>query len=639
MNSSGKSLIQDSVEESAPIRSIAQYLNHPGRRLVIPPWQREYVWQVGDTGEVGELLQDLKEFIEEGSDSYLIGSIITCEEPKGSGDFWLIDGQQRSLTFLIFLMACKRFVTNYELKERDNLSHENLSVLYNNCISYSRYDYEPKLTMDRGKADSILQSIHTWSGMSEGDKPNELLEERENWTSTQRNLANVAEWIYEKKFVTESWLKKSEFLFGLSRVLHNVKLIEIQLPDPVEALTVFDRINNRGADLTSSDLIKNRIFQQVDDEEFGEISEEWREMKKNLSASSLTRLREPAFLLRSLALIQVGIEAKGKSENQAAKARKITYQDLTQFWSSRLDKKTSESKGLINLEAGWLIKELNTASEWLSKLSYEHTPDSKKTHFQDLYFSRFLKTVQHYPILLAGKDLDDKVFEELTRQVHARTSYYFLAGERTQDFEKMVPDWTFEIAKLDKDASISDIKVIYDNYKISSDQFVSLKEAVLSWSYRDSSEKKKIRAVLAQLSRYVDQVCEKELRNSPESYFESKKKNSKHGWDIDHVMPHGRAPKDSYLHTIGNLVLLHPKDNSSRKNLSPFEKKANYESCPLFLTKTLVGVKSNPDKRRIDKFLVDLELPTSFDLENWDETQIKSRSEFYFQILENHLNI
>jgi hypothetical protein len=639
MSNFGKPLIQDSEESTAPIRSIAQYLNQPGRRLVIPPWQREYVWQVGDSGEVGELLQDLKEFIDEGSESYLIGSVITCEEPKGSGDFWLIDGQQRSLTFLIFLMACKRYVTNYELKERDNLSHENLSVLYNNCISYSRYDYQPKLSMDRGKADSILQSIHTWSGMSEGDKPNELLEERDNWTSTQKNLANVAEWIYEKKFVTESWLKKEDFLYGLSRVLHNVKLIEIQLPNPAEALTVFDRINNRGADLTSSDLIKNRIFQKVDDEEFGDISEEWREMKKNLSSSSLTRLREPAFLLRSLALIQVGIEAKGKSENESPKARKITYQDLTNFWASRLDKKTSESKGLDNLEASWLIKELNNSSDWLSKLSYEHTPGSKKIHFKDLYFSRFLKTVQHFPILLAGKDLEIGVFEELTRQVHARTSYYFLAGERTQDFEKMVPEWTFDLAKLSQDASVSDLRNIYSKYKISQEQFKSLKESVLTWSYRDSSEKKKIRAVLAQLSKYVDQICDKELRNSPESYFESKTKNSKHGWDIDHVLAHGRAPKDSYLHSIGNLVLLHPKDNSSRKNLSPADKRANYESCPLFLTRTLVGVKSNPDKRKIDNFLGDLDLPVSFDLDNWDELQIKNRSEFYYKILENHLNI
>ena len=59
----------------APIRSIAQYLTQPNRKLIIPPWQREYVWQVGENGEVGDLLNDLKEFIENGQESYLIGSM------------------------------------------------------------------------------------------------------------------------------------------------------------------------------------------------------------------------------------------------------------------------------------------------------------------------------------------------------------------------------------------------------------------------------------------------------------------------------------------------------------------------------------------------------------------------------------
>jgi len=113
----------------APIRSIAQYLTQPNRKLIIPPWQREYVWQVGENGEVGELLNDLKEFITEGQDSYLIGSIIICEEPKGSGNFWLIDGQQRTLTILIFLMAARRYITNEKLKIRDNIKHEELSVI------------------------------------------------------------------------------------------------------------------------------------------------------------------------------------------------------------------------------------------------------------------------------------------------------------------------------------------------------------------------------------------------------------------------------------------------------------------------------------------------------------------------------
>ncbi len=623
----------------APIRSIAQYLNQEGRKLIIPPWQREYVWQIGENGEVGDLLNDLKEFIIDEQVSYLIGSVITCQEPKGSGNFWLIDGQQRTLTFLIFLMAAKRYITNEKLKARDNLKHEELSVLYNQCISYSAHDYEPKVSMDRGKADSILQSIYIWSGLAEGEKPNELLEERDGWTSTQKNLASVAEWIYEKQFKNEAWIEKENFLAALSKVLHQVKLIEIELPNPQEALTVFDRINNRGAELNSSDLIKNRIFQNLDDEPFSEVSDEWREMKKNLAGSSITRLREPAYLLRALALIQNGKESIAKPQGESFKARKITYNEVTKFWSNRLDPRLAREHSLDLVKASTLIEELTSTSNWLERLSYEKIPNSKKFHFKDLYFARYLKIVQHFPLLLAGKHLSFEVFEKLVSQVHARTTFYYLSGEKTQDFEKIIPDWTYEIARLDKDSSIKDLEKVYSQFKMTPVQFKLLKEVMNAWSYRDSTDKKKIRSVLAQLSRNLDLVCDKESRNSPESYFDTKHKDGKHGWDIDHIQSHGRAPKDSILHTIGNLTLLHPKDNSSRGKLSPKQKSANYENCPLILTKTLVGVKSSPDKRKVEKYLQTLNLPDCFDLENWDEKEINSRSNFYFVLLEDHLNI
>jgi uncharacterized protein with ParB-like and HNH nuclease domain len=71
----------------APIRSIAQYLTQPNRKLIIPPWQREYVWQVGENGEVGDLLSDLKEFIENGVGELEESKLETLLEIKYSDVF------------------------------------------------------------------------------------------------------------------------------------------------------------------------------------------------------------------------------------------------------------------------------------------------------------------------------------------------------------------------------------------------------------------------------------------------------------------------------------------------------------------------------------------------------------------------
>ena len=137
----------------APIRSIAQYLTQPNRKLIIPPWQREYVWQVGENGEVGDLLNDLKEFIENGQESYLIGSIITCEEPKGSGNFWLIDGQQRTLTFLIFLMAAG-FPTSELVSIQELIDAQNSDLF--DVLEFVKYALKP---ITRTKRASTSRSI------------------------------------------------------------------------------------------------------------------------------------------------------------------------------------------------------------------------------------------------------------------------------------------------------------------------------------------------------------------------------------------------------------------------------------------------------------------------------------------------
>jgi len=624
---------------TAPIQSIGEYFSQQERNLVIPPWQREYVWQVGESGEVGELLSDLREFAESKSGEYWLGSVILCEEPHGSKNYWLIDGQQRSITLLLFIMAAKKYMVNHKLLISGNENHARLLTLCSDCISAAPGGYIARVSMDRGKADSILQSIYLWSGIADDvEKGNELLEEKDSWTQTQKNLANVADWIYGQFLETKKWVPDDKFVDYFDKIINNVKIIELHLPTIQDALTVFDRINNRGADLNSSDLIKNRIFQHASDEDFSEISDSWRLMRKNLSSTSLTRLKDPTYLLRTLAMIRQGTE-KHHSEETLKKGSKITYNELSKFWSDRLDPKQKNNLRIVSIKSEELVKELLESSTWLTDLSNESIPRSKSLILKDLFFSRYLKIVQHYPMLLAGRHLSEESFALLVRQVHARTAFYYLAGERTQDFEKMVPEWTFEIAALTHSAKPAEVRKIYESYEITEKSFSELGQSMQLWSYRDGTEKKKIRAVLSQLSRSVDGLCGKELRKSPEAYFETVKKGTKFGWDIDHVEARRSDPKESIFHSIGNLVLLHPIDNRSKGKAKSADKAANYSDCSLILTKTLVGIKANPDKKKVEGYFDSLKVDYDFDLSTWDEKQIKLRTKFYFALLKDHLTV
>jgi len=533
-------------------------------------------------------------------------------------------------------MVAKKYMTKNKLLMPNSESHARILTLLCDSVSDSAGAYFPRVSMDRGKADSILQTIFLWSGQPDDDKTRELLEDRDSWTQTQRNLATVAEWIYESKF-EKSWIKPEEFVDSIGKLLASVKLIELHLPNVQTALTVFDRINNRGADLNSADLVKNRIFQFESDEEFSRITDEWREMRTLLSECSLTRLRDPIFLLRALAVNRQGEESK-QVQDPLTKGRKITYNELTDFWSIRLDpsKENPKFKKITSTE---LVKQLVDGSRWLSKLSKEEYLHKSNIEIDDLYFSRYLKTVQHYPLLLAARHLNQDVFSLVAKQVHSRTAFYFLSGERTQEFENVVPEWAFELAALPQDADEKAVRDIYAHYSITEKGFSELYQSLSSWSYKDASERKKIRAVLAQLSKVVDKVCGKELRNSPKSYFEVAKRKSKHGWDIDHIEPRASDPRESIFQTIGNLVLLEPPDNRSSGKKHPSTKSKNYSNCALYLTKTLVGVEPQPYKKRIEKFLNSLNLRQDFDLLNWDETQVKNRTHFYFEILKDHLKV
>src|SRR4051794_681360 len=71
---------------------------------VVPDYQREYVWT---DKEVQQLLEDIDEQIDSGSDKeYFVGMILVSPGPQ-KNHFEVIDGQQRLTTFYLLLCALR----------------------------------------------------------------------------------------------------------------------------------------------------------------------------------------------------------------------------------------------------------------------------------------------------------------------------------------------------------------------------------------------------------------------------------------------------------------------------------------------------------------------------------------------------
>jgi len=649
--------------KAAPILTLKEYLAYSQpdplsiapstipRVLIVPPWQREYVWQASETGEVGVLLDDLYNFVTSPDEDYLMGTVLLSRGAENPTDRLLIDGQQRTITYSILLMAILRYVQNNFKKvahlgnHDQNAIEQKTLVDLRECLSTSDSVFGARISMPHSNADKMLQMIWHWSKMAEGDEANEFISEKENWTQTQRNLLDVATWLYDKKLTGENWVRNDDLLKHVRKILDKVKFLQITLSSQQEAIAIFDRINSRGALLDSGDLIKNRIFQAVENEEdFGIISQRWISMTDSLAKCSMKRMREPKFLLRALALAEQDAIKKDYTEVDTSEpstkmsAPKITYEKLTNYWGDRLDPEGTDGdkRKIMPLD---FASRLQDASIWLEQLSNDKTNDGKL--LPELYFAKYLNCVQHFPMLMAARNIEKvETLRHLTRQVHVRTAYYLLSEERTQDYESMVPTWTALIAKAGPKATKSDLDSIFKEYIcIPEEKIDALVLQMHGWSYA-SSDRKKIRALLSQLTRLTEIAGgEADQKEIPIEYFSTKKDlDTKESWDIDHIQPKLNSPKDSPLHKVGNLVLLKAKHNTLKNKSKPIDKEDTYKGSHLLLTQTLTGITLDDARAKVNKFFESAGVEsTDWNLDGWDQADMEIRADLYGKLLKHHL--
>ncbi len=617
-----------------PVRNLKEYLTQ-ARVLEVPPWQREYSWQTTKEGQVDALLDDLLTFAKNDAvNEYLIGSVILCGDQSRPGKLTslLIDGQQRTLTLSLFIMCARKFLQVHKLVDINKASDIELFNDLGKCVTSNAYNFTPKVSMHQENANAILHSIYDWSVAESRNTTDEIFNSADAQTLTQRNLADVAKFIYTQ-LETDGW-DSNKLVAWLEKIINGVKLIELELSNEREAIAVYDRINNRGMQLNSADLVKNILFQQVADEEFLTISDSWKAMVAGLNeCEKRVRMQEPKYLLRALAASHSG--------------KKIPYDDLVTFWVNRLNgtaKEVDEDGKEVRIPAISPIEFANTLALSAAKLAELAKNRCSFGDLKEIYLAAELGSVQHFAVLLAGYDIESEdVFRHLASQVNARTMLYILGKERTQTFESLVPIWAKKISDLGPEATIASVNAVFKDCALPAEElWQNLESQVLAWSYQNATEKRKIRSVIAYLSSHLDKKRKKPL-SIVDAMRTTKKPGETAGWDLDHVMPQ-KIDKSKEFQKIGNLVLLCPRDNRSMKDADPSLKGSWYNQCEIGLTKTLSDVsKLNDADQKImndlfDKFSVNSAL---IDLNNWTQSAVLERSKFYSsyfkEVLSSHM--
>lgn len=225
--------------------------------LEVPRFQRSYSW---DEGNVDEYLADLAQARTKNVD-YFMGTVVFARPDKDGARRQIVDGQQRLATTAILLVAIrdqlraygkekqaeeteKRFLRGYVLSADDDV--ERLILSASDVSAYGAL------------LDGDLTEVEDGDGL------------KSCYNACVNHLTSIA-----------AQAKDYKRLIDISTQLETrVQVLVAEATDLPEAYVIFETLNDRGADLTTADLLKNYLFSASKDY-FGFVEANWTALEAN----------------------------------------------------------------------------------------------------------------------------------------------------------------------------------------------------------------------------------------------------------------------------------------------------------------------------------------------------------------------
>lgn len=227
----------------------------------VPDFQRGYSWEHFN---VQEYLSDLDRARSKSS-SYFMGTIVFAQPSDGSERRKIVDGQQRLATTAILLIAVRDYLAELG---REELAKSTTAKFLRRFSIREEGDVDSLILSpkDQDAYDAILAG--QFDRVPSTDKI------RGCYELCRAYLTSVAP-------SRGDYRKLVDVIDQLDRRVQVLVAVASDLP---EAYVIFETLNDRGADLTTADLLKNYLFSASKKSEFSYVQTGWNILETNLGS-------------------------------------------------------------------------------------------------------------------------------------------------------------------------------------------------------------------------------------------------------------------------------------------------------------------------------------------------------------------
>jgi uncharacterized protein with ParB-like and HNH nuclease domain len=549
------SRLENKIE--AKDRSVHDVLDN--KKYTVDYYQREYSWQ---QSHIEQLVTDLStSFLQaydpehqrsevENYNSYYLGPFVLSD--KGSKRS-IIDGQQRLTSLTLFLVYLNNLQKAYGLKESIE------SMIFSEKFGSKSFNIEVKERV------ACLQALF---------EKGEYQVKDEDDASTQNMVSRYED--IEEAFPKE--IDDKVLPFFIDWLKERVVLVEIIAYSDDNAYTIFETMNDRGLNLTPTEMLKGYLLSRFKDDGLRqEANDFWK--KSILQLHEHEKDEDQRFIQSWLRAKYAETIRQGSvgSKNEDFEKIGTRFHSWVRDNLSVMNLKQENQNDFINLV------HVNFDFYLKAYLKIRKAEASFQQNLEYVYYiERWgIASSLSYPLLLASLCVDD-TSEVVEAKMNLVAKYIeTFVVRRSVNFKKFASSsiryTMYSLVKEIRGQSYPELQTILSN---------KLTEMGQSWNGIDNfrlhgQNKRFVKFLLCRLSAHIDQLAGKS--NTFETYFHSP---SGKPFEIEHVWANKfiehldefeqKGDFDDYRNLIGGLVLLPKGTNQSFGSKSYPEKLPHY---------------------------------------------------------------